>query len=187
MRLFAAVELPEPARRLVLAHVGGVRRDLPSAARVRAEALHLTLVFFGDVATESAGGLAAALAAGARSCAQFTARLAGAGGFPPRGPVRVAWLGVEPAEALGALAAAVRAAAAAAGFAFDAKPFAPHVTLARCRSPWPAPWRDRLARLAPEEPVAWPVRRALLVESALAPGGARYSTVAELPLAGEAA
>jgi 2'-5' RNA ligase len=187
VRLFAAVELPEPARRSVLAHVAGVRAELPPAAWVRSEALHLTLVFFGEVAAERSGELATALAAAAGSCPAFPARLSGAGGFPPRGPVRVVWLGVEPADRFGALAAAVRGAAAASGFAFDAKPFAAHVTLARCRSPWPAPWRERLARLALPGDIEWAVRRAALIESELAPGGSRYRTVAELPLAGEAA
>lgn len=187
MRLFAAVELPEAARRRIAAHAAGERAGLPPAGWVRAEAIHLTLAFFGEVEAERAAGLAAALRAGAGTQAPFEARLAGAGGFPPRGPVRVVWLGVEPAAALGALAEAVRTAAAAASFAFDDKPFAPHVTLARCRNPWPAPLRERLERLAPPAAEAWPVRRAVLVESELAPGGPRYRTLAELPLAEAAA
>lgn len=45
------------------------------------------------------------------------------------------WLGLAPAPALAALAADLRGALAAAGEAFDARPFRAHITLARLRRP----------------------------------------------------
>ena len=66
------------------------------------------------------------------------------------------------------------------------KSFHAHVTLARVRD---AGGRDRrlladaLTRLRIADAPDWPVRGVRLVRSELDPAGARYTTVAEIPLA----
>ena len=186
MRLFAAVELPAEARREIEDRVAHERGRLPAASWVRAENLHLTLAFFGEVAESALRELTASLAAATAPLAPIAARLAGAGGFPPRGPVRVVWLGVEPVESLARLAQAIREAAARAGAPADDKPFQSHVTLARCRRPWPPAARERLPALAPSEPIALEIGAAALIASELAPGGSRYTRLAALGLGGAA-
>lgn len=182
MRLFAAIELPAAAREAVAGRVEEARAALPPAAWVRAANLHVTLVFFGEVAEKRIGDLAAALSGAAAGCGALTLEIRGAGAFPSHGRVRVVWLAVEPAEQLAALAERLRRAAREAGIAFDEKAFASHLTLARCRRPWPVNSRRELARLEPATPTRFVVREAKLLASELSPDGARYCEVARLPL-----
>jgi 2'-5' RNA ligase len=193
MRLFVALEVPEGPRQEAERRVREARRALPPARWVDLASLHLTLLFLGAVADERVDGLAAELA---RACAlrrPFSLRLAGGGTFPPRRPARVAWMGVEPGAAapeLAALQAGVAAAADAAlagsGYEPEDRTYHPHVTLARCPVPWPRSAAERFAAVV-QGPVGEPfeVARAVLVESRLGRGGARYREAASLPFAGE--
>lgn len=183
MRLFAAIELPEPLRARVGRWVDERRPELPRASWVRSEALHLTLVFFGDVEASRVAALAGALRAAAAARPRLASRLAGAGAFPERGPLRVLWLGVEPAAELAELAEALRRAASALGVAFDERPFTSHLTLARCREPWPGALRGRWSELAPPAGGGFEIDAAALLASELGAPGPRYRRVAALPLA----
>lgn len=69
------------------------------------------------------------------------------------------WLGLRPSPGLAALAADLRAALTRAGQSFDAKPFSPHLTLARLRRP------ASLATLAAPDPAAWQASGLVLFQS----------------------
>ncbi len=128
-RTFVALPLPDAAK----AAVGELRAALPPAPRglrwATVDQLHLTLAFLGDL---DDGELADARAA-AGEHAPFDADLRALGAFPHAGRARVAWVGWGAgAEAVTALRATlVRALARPA----DARPFSPHVTVARARDP----------------------------------------------------
>lgn len=93
---------------------------------------HLTLRFLGDVPASRCGEVADALKA--IPFAPVTLAVGGAGVFPARGAPRVLWLGLaRGARECAAMAGAVDAALVPLGFAPDARPFAPHLTLARLR------------------------------------------------------
>lgn len=181
MRLFVAVELPDELRRTVSEAVAAGRRRLPPAGWVRPENLHLTLVFLGEVAAPRAAAIASVLRPALDGLASFVVRTAAPGSFPERGPVRVVWLGLEPAAALGELADRLRAALATERVPFDAKPFRAHVTLARARTAWPATARAELVRIAPPER-SFALEEVVLFESDLTPGGARYRALERLRL-----
>jgi 2'-5' RNA ligase len=149
---------------------------------VRPENLHLTLAFLGEVEPARIPGLEAALRREAAGATPFPARTAAAGAFPSHGALRVVWLGVEPAAAFVELARVARAACTEAALPFDGKPFAPHLTLARCKTPWPATARERLAELGPREPLAFEVGAIALVASELGETGPRYTRQAEARL-----
>jgi 2'-5' RNA ligase len=187
MRLFVALEVPEPVRREVRRRVAGLRDRLPRARWVSAEVMHLTLLFLGEVAPERVTALAGRLRQAFARYPALPLRLAGAGTFPAGRPARVAWVGVEAPPALAALAAD---AAAAAREAIDlprsdGRPFRPHVTLARCPSPWPRGAAEKFAAAFPGEVGApFIADQGVLVESRLSPQGPRYRDLEELPLAG---
>jgi len=192
MRLFVALEIPEPARREVRRRMAGLRERLPRARWVDPDVLHLTLLFLGEVAPERVAELAGRLGQAFAAHPAMALRLAGGGTFPAGRPARVAWVGVAGPPELAPLQAAVARAARealepAAGREAE-RPFRPHVTLARCPSPWPRGAAEKFAAAFPGE-IGPPfvADRGVLVESHLSPRGPRYRHLAELPLAGTSA
>jgi 2'-5' RNA ligase len=196
MRLFVALEIPEPVRREVRRRMAGLRDRLPRARWVDPDVLHLTLLFLGEVAPDRVAPLAGRLAPAFASHPALPLRLAGGGTFPPGRPARVAWIGVAAPPELAPLQAAVALAArealeppatpvAAAARPTGERPFQPHITLARCPSPWPRGAGEKFAAAFPGE-IGPPflATRGVLVESRLSPRGPRYRNLAELPLAG---
>lgn len=187
MRLFVALEIPEPPRREVRRRVDAVRDRLPRARWVDLENLHLTLLFLG----ETDGGAVPRLAAGLREafarCAPLDLRLSHGGTFPTNRPARVAWVGVEAPEELTLLQSDVtRAAVEALGFEPEERDYHPHATLARCPEPWRREAIDKF-RNALTGPLGPPflADHGVLFESKLSPKGARYRVVETFPLAGE--
>src|SRR5436190_9797038 len=137
MRLFTAIDLGDRARlaiaeaqRRVVASLGDPGGSL---RLVRADHVHLTLVFLGEVDEAVAQSVVAAMSE-PFSLAPFALSIGGAGVFPPRGAPRVLWLGVldGTAEAI-ALQRLVVDRLAPFGIEREARPFRPHLTLARWR------------------------------------------------------
>lgn len=186
MRLFVAVELPDRLRTAVVDRATRAASGLPRASWVRAENLHLTLAFLGELRPDELPRLATALADVAKSARAFTLQLEGAGCFPPSGRARVAWLGFarapEVIDLQGRLATALRS---AVGFEPDRRGYTPHLTVARCSTPWPAAaarkWSGATAGAVGEP---FKVESVALVKSLLTSGGATYHTVQRFELAG---
>jgi 2'-5' RNA ligase len=187
MRLFVALEVPEVPRREVRRRLSTVRDRLPRARWVDPEQIHVTLAFLGEVETAKLRQLAERLAAAFAPFAPMDLRLSGGGTFPPGRPARVAWIGVEAPDVLAELQRAVsQAAMEVLEIEPEERDFLPHVTLARCPSPWRRDSIDKLTH-AFSGPVGPPfvARRGVLFESRMAPSGAKYRVVAELPLLGD--
>ncbi len=188
MRLFVALEIPEAVRRELARRMARLRDRLPRARWVDPELIHITLLFLGDTAADQVPPLAAALRAAFVKHEPLDLRLSGGGTFPPRRPARIGWVGMEAADDLAAIQAdAAAAAVQAVGFTPEDRPFSPHVTLARCDSPWPLDAAGRFASAFPGE-IGPPFRvdRGVLMESKLSPRGPRYKVVEAFPLeAGE--
>jgi RNA 2',3'-cyclic 3'-phosphodiesterase len=97
---------------------------------------HVTLKFLGWTRTTAIDAVCDALVAGCASAGAtgFTFKTAKLGAFPSLDKASVVWAGVdEPTGALGKLAASVEAALSGVGYAAEARPFHPHVTIARAR------------------------------------------------------
>jgi len=124
-RLFVAIDVPAA----VTAALADLRATpSPGVRWVPPDKMHLTLRFLGE---SEVAATAAALAT--VTGPSFSLALEGVGRFPPTGGAKVLWVGVRPCEALLRLQADVEAAFAREGFPPDPRPYAPHVTLARCR------------------------------------------------------
>ena len=138
---------------------------------MRRENLHLTLVFVGAVAVERLADLKAA--AGSITGSSFELVLDQLGYWRHNRIVWAAPLSVP--EALRELVGSLESRLRQAGFEFDQRPYAPHVTLLRdARAPGtPAPLH-----------LGWSVRDFVLVESAHAPHGAAYRVLARWRLGG---
>ena len=176
-RLFLALDLPEPARASLVSWrdtLVAERRDLRP---VRPEALHVTLVFLGWQ-DESAAPRIADAAFGALPGApppRLTA--AAVSSLPPRNPRLFALDLEDDGGRASALQAAASAALEAGGwYRPEARPFWPHVTLARVKrgERRVAPLPDQPA--PPREPFEAPV--VTLYRSTLRPQGALYEPLA---------
>ena len=186
MRLFVALEVPEPPRRDVRRRVDTVRDRLPRARWVDLDNLHLTLLFLGETAEEDVPALADGLRAAFARCPPLDLRLSSGGTFPPNRPARVAWVGVDAPDELMTLQADVtQAAVDALGFEPEERAYHPHVTLARCSDPWRREAIDKFKN-ALTGPIGPPfvADHGVLFESKLSPKGARYRAVEILPMVG---
>ena len=187
MRLFVALEVPEPSRRDLRRRLEGLRDRLPRARWVDLDNLHLTLLFLGETAEASVPALAAKLREAFARCPTLDLRLAGGGTFPPGRPARVAWVGVEaPPELMTLQADVTQAAVDSLGFEPEKRPYHPHATLARCPDPWRREAIDKF-KTALTGPIGPPfvADHGVLFESKLSPKGARYRPVETFPMTGE--
>ncbi|HNZ97239.1 MAG: RNA 2',3'-cyclic phosphodiesterase [Acidobacteria bacterium] len=186
MRLFVAVAIPEAHRQRLGERLRALGPASPRARWERAEKLHLTLRFLGEVAPQRLPELEAALAGATASASPLTVRLTAGGAFPPAGRARVLWVGAEPEAGLVTLQQAVATAVAPFAEREEGRPFRPHLTLARCDPPWEAREVARfVSELGTPAPEPFPVTACQLVESRLGPGGARHTGIASFPLGGE--
>ena len=135
-RLFIAIELPAEVRKRIIDHIDSLRRELPKvrASWTRAENLHLTLKFLGDISVSRVTALSAATEAAARTSRPFDLIITTCGSFPLHGRPKVLWIGVEDISApLLRLHTALEDSCAEAGFAREARVYHPHLTIARLR------------------------------------------------------
>jgi len=183
VRLFVAVHLPTELTDRAAALLPAA---LPAVKRVRPELMHVTLAFLGWTADDRLDAVTDAARTAAARHSAFDLTLSGAGRFPASGRPRVVWLGIgEGADALAALADSVTAQLRERQLAFDDRPFAPHLTLARVRDDASGPEARTIA--AAVEAMAVPELRAhidriAVVESLLSPKGPRYISRLEVPL-----
>jgi 2'-5' RNA ligase len=159
----------------------------PGVRPVRPDVLHLTLKFLGDIASGQVEEIAGSLRKTASAWAPFELVFRGIGLMPTRRP-RVIFADLaDPDHHVPLVAgpvADIEEAMAGLGFDAESRPFRPHLTLARIRS-HPGAELDEI-RQAYEEVILAEVRceHVELIRSELAPGGARYTTLATLPLSG---
>lgn len=125
IRLFVALELPEPLRDRLVFLSGGV----PGARWTERNNFHLTLRFIGEVENGILGEIDEALAA--VSAPAFDIVLDGIGRFGTGARSRVLWAGVERNEALTHLNQKVERALVRIGLPPEERRYSPHVTLAR--------------------------------------------------------
>lgn len=177
MRCFYAIPLPDAVR---TALVRAQRELAPRGADVRwvrEEALHLTVLFLGEVADGEDAAWVDALWRAAEGLEPPRLAVEGLGYFgPPRAP-RVVWAGVreEGSDGLARLAARLADEARARGVALDPRPFAPHITLGRPRGPRrAAALISAIDALADRWYGAFPVKRIEWMVSERLPEGPSY-------------
>jgi 2'-5' RNA ligase len=153
-------------------------------AWVAAENLHITLKFLGAIDEARVPAVIDALHTAAAGHRAFELAVVGLGAFPSSTRVRVLWAAVSAGDdALAALASDVDDATALLGAPREARAFVPHVTLARVREPRRAPaLADALDAAASRAFGRTTVAQVALMRSDLSPRGARYTTLATIPL-----
>lgn len=153
-----------------LAKAGRGLHEACGGRRTRAETIHLTLVFLGEVELERIDDLLTL--AGQVRAHSFSLNLTRLGWWPHN---RIVWAAPNktPAE-LAHLTDDLQHILESAGVHFDAKPFVPHITLLRKGS-----CKDQSL---PDVHVEWRAEDFVLVRSVPSEGGATYEVVGRWPL-----
>lgn len=188
-RLFVAVPVPADVGDQIGRVIATARDVLGEDGRrirwVQLEGLHVTLRFLGPTAADRVADVAAVVDRAAAGADAFEVRLAGAGAFPSGDRPRALWLGIQHgAEGLGRLAAALERELRVAGWAVEARPFRPHLTIARTDGVRAGPAAAAaLARAAADLDAGFTAASVVLYRSHLGSGPARYEPLRAVPLA----
>ncbi len=189
MRTFVAL----PLSAALHAQLALVQRDLqrlcPAGAIrwVKAEGIHLTLFFLGDVLTSRLPEIGRVLSPVAREAPELRFTVGTAGAFPNLNRPNAIWVGVQDAfDRLAILHRAVNVALASLGFQPEERVFQPHLTLGRvnrnagsdvARRVGEVVGRLSLGQLSQEMP-----RELVLFRSELKSTGAEYTRLQVFPL-----
>jgi 2'-5' RNA ligase len=183
MRTFIALDLsPEIKARLaeLLSRMTSLGGDIKWVSR---ESMHLTLKFLGEIDDLRAKAVEELLQNVSQKYDPMPLACRGTGSFPAGSKrPRVLWVGVEAPPALGLLEEDIEGGCEKLGFERESRPFRPHLTLGRVRSP------AGIGRVVQEfgtssetffgEMVAG---RVAFFESRLKPSGAEYRILREFP------
>lgn len=184
IRAFIALKLPES----VSAAIRNVQEQLVghrlNVRWVKAENIHLTLKFLGDVDATHVDDVAAALEDAAVQQAPFYLSAKGGGVFPSVKRARVIWVGIDgQVTALAELQKAVETKLAAIGFPGAGRRFTGHLTLGRGKGTINV---ERLIAAMDDmrcfESEAFIVDRIIIFRSDLQSTGAVYSELREVAL-----
>ncbi|ANB58724.1 2'-5' RNA ligase [Anoxybacillus sp. B7M1] len=128
---FIAVTLEEKIKEQLAKWSESVKSHFPFRTWVHQQDYHITLAFLGETPTEKGEAVCEKLHEIGQQHERFSLTLAEIGIFgQPRAP-RILWQTVEQEQALIALRNDVYGACEHIGFTLDARPFAPHITIAR--------------------------------------------------------
>ncbi len=166
----------------MLSHIEKLRAEVPEvrASWSRESNIHLTLKFLGETPQRLVEKFDSAISRAVNGITPFPILISGSGVFPrPRDP-RVLWIGIsDTAGQLSKLHSQLETECELEGFAKEARPFHPHLTLARIRAREGAREIARAhedLKFAPEEIT---VNEVLLIRSELTSKGSRYSTISK--------
>lgn len=180
LRLFVALSLGKSAREELARWRDAVVGASDALRAVGDADLHVTLCFLGSHPPASVAGIVAALAA-ARTSRGPALALGEPLWLPRRAPRLLAVSLQDSGGGLAAVQSVLSEALAAGGwYRPEARPFLPHVTLARVRRGA----RVRAVGLQAPVPVAFTGRRVTLFASVLGRSGARYEPLGAVCLGG---
>src|SRR5581483_2567887 len=188
-RTFIALEMNTALQRHLEEVTRQVARALPGVRWLDPAGIHLTLAFLGELNDEQLSEAMNASATAARQVRAFSYRLSRLGIFgSPRQP-RIIWMGIEePSGSLIRLHRLLNQELEQRGFEIDKRPFSPHLTLARVKSPLTPAEQQELQRLLADDqrdiasPTDYPASLIHVMKSELSRSGAHYTSLREYKL-----
>jgi RNA 2',3'-cyclic 3'-phosphodiesterase len=186
VRLFVALAIPGSVREKLAGLMQQMRSIAPELKWVRAENLHITLKFIGEVEAERLDPIIAALTgaasgAPASAAAPLALEFRGVGFFRKR-HLLVLFATLEASSSLQSLASEIDRRLATVGIAAEQRAFTPHATLARSDA------SNLLVKLRPfidenssRSLGSFPAHEFHLIQSKLKSTGAEYTTLQSFP------
>lgn len=186
-RIFCAIDLAGNARTSLMRHINRLRETVAhaQASWSRAENIHLTLKFLGEIQTSIVSTLSNAAQRAVADFSPFQITLAETGVFPKHGTPRVLWIGVQDESGrLAEFHSRLEEACANEGFAREVRAFHPHLTIARLRKPQGVRTLAAAHEALHFEPVNVEVAELLVIRSEPSAAGSRYSVISRHRLEG---
>ncbi len=183
MRLFIAIEIGDRVKKEIETLLGKLDNKDAGIKWVKPENIHITLRFLGEVKEELLDGIKEVIQRVAERHTAFEIKAKGTGVFPDYSRPRVLWVGVDEDERLKAIFNTLNVELEGIGFPPEERPFRPHLTIGRVKSPKAIKsvlkelrgYRDR-------EFGKIPVKEIVLMKSTLKPTGAEYEKLMTAPL-----
>jgi 2'-5' RNA ligase len=192
LRTFIALDIPSSVVKAITVIQNRFKSLGLHASWVRPGNIHLTLKFLGDIDPNQVPGIRDKITAVLAPLAPLEVSLDRVGVFPDLKRPRVLWLGLKDEQGvLKTLQSGIEQALAGAGFPADLRPFSPHLTLARIKSPKGIKSQRGIPELKHEldallsegiAPNPFHAGSIQLVESQLTPKGSIYTVLANFKL-----
>ncbi len=184
IRSFIAIEIPEVLRQRLKDFLRELKNTGADVKWMRPEGIHLTLKFLGAVEQEALEKLSHALRPAVEKFTPFELKVQGAGCFPSFRNPRVVWTGlIEKEDTVSGLQREIETITAELGFPSEERPFKPHLTLGRVRSPkGKIPLTQMIEGNLHLDLGSFRVERVILFRSDLRPEGAVYTKLQEFYL-----
>ena len=188
IRSFIAIELPEEVKTGL--HRLQAELKLPQHNFVKwvaPQSIHITLKFLGNISPQKVAEVTRVMEQASHGVSPFQVDISEVGAFPNLRQPRVLWLGIRgEIDKLAAWQKRIDDGLAPLGFTKEARPFTPHLTLARLREGVSSGDRRDFGELVMKTPVEANykvnVNSLSLMKSQLLPTGAVYSRLAEVRL-----
>jgi len=189
IRTFIAIDLPDTVKSFLKETAHELKGFGAHVRWVRPESIHLTLKFLGNVNRDLVPTLEAELNSILSRERSFPLSMSGLGAFPGLKRPRVIWAGLDdPGRRLTPLVAGIDDRLEPLGFKKEKRPFRPHLTLGRVKSPrGVGELVAAVRRMMDVSGPSFTAEKAFLFQSVLKPSGAEYTPLArfEFPGAGE--
>ena len=183
MRTFIAVEIPDAIKDGIAELESRLKRTGTDIRWVEPGNIHITLKFLGDIEQDRTAVVHEGLGAALVTIGPFDLKLGRVGAFPDLNRPRVFWVSVTAGrDELFAMQHSIEAELHARGFVREERPFSPHLTIGRVRSPRGLARLTELVRTTEFETEAFPVTRASVVKSDLRPDGPVYTVIDHVEL-----
>ncbi len=187
IRSFVALDIPLKTQEALTAFTRELQKTQAPVSWVKADRIHLTLKFLGNVPPERIDAIQEALAPVAAACPPFRLQPFGCGAFPTIKQMRVVWVGLRGDEkALFSLQKSVETALLPLGFEPEDRPFRAHLTLGRVKGrQHQRALQEVLLSRQGFESEGFDVTELVLYKSELMPQGARYTPLFRAALTGK--
>jgi 2'-5' RNA ligase len=181
MRTFIAIELIDAIRNELAQIQARLRYSGADVKWVERENIHLTIRFLGEVREERIEEVSSALDEVARGSRPFEISIKDLGVFPKLEFPRVVWVGLEKGkDESREIAREVDERLERLGFQRESRPFSPHLTIGRVRSPKnKAALKEKLLSTKIEKVLSQKVNSIILFKSELTSQGPIYTKLHE--------
>ena len=183
IRTFIAVELPDTIKMQVEQLEARLIKARADLKWVRPQDIHITLKFLGEITKERVEAARTGVRESLETIRPFRLSLSRVGAFPNLERARVLWVDVEEGrDELIRLQRQIEDVLFARNFVREPRPFSPHLTIGRVRSPKGLGTLTDLVKKAPFQTLDFPVDRVAVIKSDLETSGPKYTVLEHAPL-----